>query len=142
MVNCKIISMPAFTGKYGQLNAIESGRDVPFHVQRVYYITGVPENVTRGFHSHRALEQVLLCVNGSVRIRLKTPASEEIVLLDDPSKGLYIGHMVWREMFDFSDGAVLLVLASQHYTEDDYIRDYAQYLCEAENYFEKGDVQG
>ena len=135
MVNCRMIAMPAFAGRLGCLNAIESGQDIPFEVRRVYYITGVPEGVTRGFHSHRRLEQVLLCVNGSVRIRLKTPVSEEIVTLDDPSKGLYIGHMIWREMFDFTNNAVLLVLASEHYTEDDYIRDRAQYAREAAEYF-------
>ena len=133
--------MPAFAGEYGQLNAIEGGKDIPFDVQRVYYITGVPKGVTRGFHSHRKLEQVLLCVNGSVKIRLKTPKAEEIVTLDDPSKGLFIGHMIWREMYDFTEGAVLLVLASQHYTEADYIREYAQYLREAEVYFKRRDVQ-
>ena len=141
MVNCKMIQMPAFAGEYGQLNAIEGGKDIPFDVQRVYYITGVPKGVTRGFHSHRKLEQVLLCVNGSVKIRLKTPKAEEIVTLDDPSKGLFIGHMIWREMYDFTEGAVLLVLASQHYTEADYIREYAQYLREAEVYFKRRDVQ-
>lgn len=134
--------MPKFSGELGQLNAVEGERDVPFAVQRIYYITGVPKGVTRGFHSHRDLEQVLLCVNGSVKIRLKTPTNEQVVTLNDPSRGLYIGHMIWREMFDFTEGAVLLVLASQHYTEADYIRDYAQYLCEAEKYFEKGDIQG
>ena len=141
MVNCKMIQMPAFAGEYGQLNAIEGGKDIPFDVQRVYYITGVPKGVIRGFHSHRKLEQVLLCVNGSVKIRLKTPTAEEIVTLDAPSKGLFIGHMIWREMYDFTEGAVLLVLASQHYTEADYIRDYAQYLREAEEYFKRKDVQ-
>lgn len=134
--------MPKFSGELGQLNAIEGEHDVPFAVQRIYYITGVPKGVTRGFHSHRDLEQVLLCVNGSVKIRLKTPTNEQVVTLNDPSRGLYIGHMIWREMFDFTEGAVLLVLASQHYTEADYIRNYAQYLCEAEKYFEKGDIQG
>lgn len=141
MVNCKMIQMPAFAGEYGQLNAIEGGKDIPFDVQRVYYITGVPKGVTRGFHSHRKLEQVLLCVNGSVKIRLKTPTAEESVTLDDPSKGLCIGHMIWRETYDFTEGAVLLVLASQHYTEADYIRDYEQYLQEAEEYFKREGIQ-
>lgn len=141
MINCKMIDMPAFAGEYGQLNAIEGGHNVPFKIQRVYYITKVPKNVMRGFHSHRALEQVLLCVNGSVKIRLKTPSQEEVVELNDPSKGLYIGYMVWREMFDFTKGAVLLVLASQHYTETDYIRDYAQYLQESRKYFKEEDLK-
>lgn len=139
MTNCRMIDMPVFSGVFGNLNAIEGGTDIPFEIRRVYYITGVPEGKTRGFHSHRRLEQVLLCVNGSVKIRVKTPLNEEIVTLNDPSRGLYIGHMVWREMFDFTPGAVLLVLASEHYTESDYIRDYQQYLQEATVYFDKGE---
>lgn len=134
-----MIKMPAFASEKGQLNAIEAERDVPFPIRRVYYITGVPAKDSRGFHSHRKLEQVLLCVNGSVKIRVKTPFDEEVVTLDDPTNGLYIGHMIWREMFDFSPGAVLLVLASEHYTESDYIRDYQQYLEEATVYFAKGE---
>ncbi len=141
VTNCRMVSFKTFGGAWGNLNAIEGGGDLPFQIRRVYYITKVPEGVTRGFHSHRKLEQVLLCVNGSVSIRVKTPFEEEVVPLDAPSKGLYIGHMVWREMFDFSSGAVLLVLASEHYTEADYIRNYEQYIKEARPYFEKGEAK-
>lgn len=142
MIHCHKIQMPCFAGDLGQLNAIEAEKDIPFPVRRVYYITGVPEGVRRGFHSHRQLEQVLLCVQGSVKIEVKTPFSSEIVELNNPSEGLYIGHMVWREMYDFSEGAVLLVLASEHYTEEDYIRDYASYEQEAIKYFhEKEKIQ-
>lgn len=137
VTNCKMVSFKTFGGNLGNLNAIEGGRDLPFEIRRIYYITKVPEGVTRGFHSHRKLEQVLLCINGSVSIRVATPFEEETVKLNDPSKGLYIGHMVWREMFDFAPGAVLLVLASEHYTESDYIRDHNQYIKEAVPYFEK-----
>lgn len=115
----------------GALTAIEGAQDIPFEVRRVYYETDVPQGVTRGFHSHRQLEQVLLCLHGSIKIRVKTPWEEEVVPLSENSNGLYIGHMVWREMFDFSPGAVLLVLASEHYTEADYIRDEHEYLTEA-----------
>lgn len=136
MINCRKVTFKAFSGPLGQLNAIEERRDIPFEIKRVYYITKVPENVTRGFHSHRKLEQVLLCLNGSVKIRVKTPENEEIIMLNDPSEGLYIGHMIWREMFDFTPDTVLMVLASEHYTESDYIRDYEQYKEEAVKYFE------
>ena len=140
VANCKMISFHTFGGEAGNLNAIEGSADLPFPSRRVYYITRVPEGVTRGFHSHKRLEQVLLCVNGSVSIRIKTPFEEEVIPLNDPARGLYIGHMVWREMFDFSPGAVLLVLASEHYTEDDYIRNYSCYMQEAIPYFEKEQV--
>lgn len=139
--NCKMVSFKTFEGQCGCLNAIEEEDDISFTIRRVYYITRVPTEVTRGFHSHRKLEQVLLCVNGSVSIRIKTPYEEEIITLSDPSKGLYIGHMVWREMFNFTPGAVLLVLASEHYSESDYIRNYDLYMEEATSYFEKECVQ-
>ena len=133
--NCYPISFQSFGDEKGRLTAIEENRNLPFGIKRIYYITSVPKDVTRRFHSHRRLEQVLLCLNGSVKIRVKTPYEEEIVLLDNPSEGLYIGHMVWREMFEFSPGAVLLVLASEYYTENDYIRNYDNYLEEAAVYF-------
>jgi dTDP-4-dehydrorhamnose 3,5-epimerase-like enzyme len=119
----------------GQLVPIEAIKDVPFEIKRIYYIYGVPKNISRGFHSHRDLQQVLICVSGSLKIRIKTPYEEEIITLDNPSKGLYIGPMIWREMFDFSDHSVLLVLASEYYTENDYIRDFDAYHQEATEYF-------
>ena len=139
--NTGMIRFVDHAGELGHLTAIESGGDIPFEVKRIYYITGVPGNVTRGFHSHRRLEQVLLCVNGSVKIRVKTPFEEEVVELNEPCQGLFIGHMVWREMFDFTPGSVLVVLASEHYTEEDYIRSYEAYEPEAVDYFTKGEKQ-
>ncbi|MBQ8281647.1 MAG: WxcM-like domain-containing protein [Lachnospiraceae bacterium] len=134
MKNVRMVEFTSHSDNYGKLVPIEAGSSIPFDVKRVYYIYEVEENVRRGFHSHKKLEQVLICVHGKVKILVKTPHEEEVVELDDPKKGLYIGHMIWREMFDFSDGAVLLVLASEHYTEDDYIRKYEDYEAEAENY--------
>ena len=120
---------------YGSLTAIEGAVDIPFDVKRVYYIYDVPNEVRRGFHSHVDLHQVLICVHGSVKILTKTPFEEQVIELSRPNKGLYIGPMIWREMYDFSEGAVLLVLASEHYTEDDYIRDYAKYKEMALSFF-------
>lgn len=135
MVNCGLLRFRDFTDGRGHLSAIEGLTDVPFPIQRVYYITGVGEGVTRGFHAHQNLHQALLCLNGSVKIRTKTPVEEEVFTLDSPAKGLYIGKMVWREMFDFSPGAVLMVLASQRFSEEDYIRDYAEYEKRAKIYY-------
>ncbi len=112
----------------GQLVALEAERDIPFPVRRVYYIYDTAEGVTRGLHAHKRLEQILICVHGSCRIRLKDGREEAEVLLDKPWEGLYIANNMWREMYDFSPDAVLLVLASQHYDESDYIRDYAEFL--------------
>lgn len=122
----------------GHLVPLETEADIPFVVRRVYYIYGVDSYTRRGFHSHRRLEQVLICVHGSVKISLKVPyAQERVVLLNSPSVGLYIGPMVWREMFDFSADAVLLVLASEHYDETDYIRNFSDYQQEAWCYFKQ-----
>lgn len=112
----------------GSLVAIQDPDAIPFAIQRVYYIYGVSSmEYRRGFHAHRDLEQVLICVSGSVKILVKTPDEEKIFHLDDPSVGLFIGKMLWREMFEFSSGAVLLVLASRKYDEKDYYRDYQVY---------------
>lgn len=137
LTNTKMISFPSFDGKFGMLVPVEAEKDIPFPIRRVYYIINVPKDAHRGFHSHRALEQVLICLHGSVKIKVKTPFEEQIILLDKPTSGLYIGHMIWREMFDFSDGAVLMVLASEYYNEADYLRDYEEYLSEAQQYFNK-----
>ncbi len=119
--------------KWGKLVALEGNGNIPFHIRRVYYIYGVEDGVRRGFHSHKKLQQILICVHGSVKILLKTPKKEEIVTLDKANEGLYIGPNIWREMYDFSPDAVLLVLASAHYNENDYIRNYDDYV----KYYEK-----
>ncbi len=141
--NTRIIEyIPHRDKQYGSLIALEAGKDldVPFPINRVYYIYDVPDGQRRGFHSHNDLEQILICVHGRVKILTKTPYEEETVLLDDPTKGLYIGPMVWREMYDFEDGAVLLVLASKHYDVKDYIRDYGEYETAAREYFAKEEM--
>lgn len=112
----------------GSLVAIEENRDIPFEVKRVYYIFENAKNVRRGFHAHLQLKQVLICVSGACKIHLDNGTETAEVLLDDPRKGLVIESNMWREMYDFTPGAVLLVLASEYYTEDDYIRDYNEFL--------------
>ncbi len=125
---------------YGSLTAVECGKDIPFDVKRVYYIYDAPEGVRRGFHSHLDLHQILICVHGSVKVLTKTPYEEQITELSQPNQGLYIGPMIWREMYDFSEGAVLLVLASELYDESDYIRDYGRYEKIATEFFNKGEI--
>ncbi|MBR2833502.1 MAG: FdtA/QdtA family cupin domain-containing protein [Bacilli bacterium] len=127
MENNKKYQYKYHSDKYGKLIALEENEEIPFNIKRVYYIYDVESKVRRGFHSHKNLEQVLICVHGSVKILLKTPDEEQIITLDNPNKGLYIGADIWREMYDFENGAVLLVLASDLYDENDYIRDYTKY---------------
>lgn len=135
MVNTGLLKFKDITDKYGHLTPIESKIDIPFEIKRTYYITRVEQGITRGYHSHRKLHQVLLCLSGSVKIRLKNPHEDEVIELNDPSVGLYIGPFIWREMFDFTEGSVLLVLASEHYDENDYIRNYDFYQEEAKKRF-------
>ncbi|WP_010630796.1 sugar 3,4-ketoisomerase [Sporolactobacillus vineae] len=123
--------------KGGHLTPIEEQIDVPFQIKRVYYITGVAQAAERGCHAHKNLQQVLICLNGSISIRIKAPNKEEIVTLNNPSAGLYIGPLVWSELFDFTKGSVLLVVASEHYSANDYIADYNLYLTEAQAAFQE-----
>lgn len=112
----------------GSLVALESGSDLPFPIERAYYIFGTSPGVARGFHAHRDLEQLAICVSGSCRMVLDDGTEREEFALSSPLQGLYIGPMIWREMHDFSSDCVLLVLASKRYDEADYIRNYALFL--------------
>lgn len=112
----------------GNLVVAEYGKEVPFDVKRVYYIYGVGEGVKRGFHSHKKLEQIYIAIHGSCKVTLTDGDDTRTVTLDDPSEGMYIGHNVWREIHDFSADGVLLVLASETYSEDDYIRSYDEFI--------------
>lgn len=112
----------------GQLVALEELKDIPFKIKRVYYMYGTGEGVRRGLHAHRSLEQILICIHGSCKVLLDDGIEKKIVPLERPYEGLYVSNNMWREMFDFSSDAVLLVLASELYDEADYIRDYDEFL--------------
>ena len=112
----------------GKLAVVEPGKDIEFPIRRVYYIYGADSNQRRGFHAHKRLEQVLLCVHGSCKVMLDDGSSRCDVTLDSTTLGLYVGNAMWREMYDFTPDAVLLVLASEPYTEADYIRNYDEFL--------------
>lgn len=119
----------------GQLVALEEYKDIPFEIKRVYYIYDTGEGVRRGFHAHKNLEQILICIHGSCKILLDNGEEKKIVSLEKPYEGLYISNNMWREMYDFSEDAVLLVLASELYNESDYIRNYDDFL----NFISEGD---
>lgn len=112
----------------GQLVALEQNKEIPFAIKRVYYLYHTGENVRRGYHAHKSLEQILVCVNGKCTIHLDDGRECKEVILDKPYQGLYIANSIWREMYNFSENAVLLVLASELYSEDDYIRDYQEFI--------------
>lgn len=137
VTNTSLIQLNSYDDNYGSLIAVEESDTIPFEIKRVYYIFDVEDGRRRGFHSHRQLQQALVCVHGSVKILIKTPFQEEIVTLDNPRQALLVGPMVWREMYDFTPDAVLLVFASEHYCVEDYIRNYEQYEKEAIAFFKE-----
>lgn len=124
----KVIDLKKLGDDRGSLVAIEENKTIPFSVKRVYYIYGTDSGIARGFHAHKALQQIAVCVAGSCRMLLDDGYTKEEVLMDSPAKGVLIDPMVWHEMHDFSEDCVLLVLASEHHDESDYIRDYESFL--------------
>ena len=113
----------------GQLISLEEYNDIPFSIKRVYYMYDTKNGVVRGHHAHKKLEQILVCIHGSCKIRLDNGNEKKVVILEKPYEGLYIPNNMWREMFDFSEDAVLLVFASELYDENDYIRDYDKFIA-------------
>ena len=124
----KTINFQPLGDERGSLVALEGNKSVPFDIKRVYYIFGTKEGVSRGFHAHRNLKQVAVCVTGSCRFVLDNGKQREEVVLDKSTIGLLINDLTWREMYDFSPDCVLMVLASEYYDESDYIRDYNEFL--------------
>ena len=114
--------------KRGQLVALEEFKDIPFRIKRVYYMYDTIPDMVRGCHAHKKLEQILICIHGNCKIKLDNGTETKIVHLEKPYEGLYVPNNMWREMYDFSSDAVLLVLASELYDESDYIRDYQEFL--------------
>lgn len=126
-MNIRILDIPKIENTLGNIAVIENDV-VSFPIKRVYYLYDIPCNSVRGGHSHKNLEQVLIAISGSFDVVLKDGITEKVVNLNKPNKGLYIGKNIWREIENFSSGAVCLVLASEVFDEDDYIRDFDVFL--------------
>lgn len=112
----------------GQLVSLEQFKDIPFSIKRVYFMYETAQGVVRGNHAHKSLQQILVCIHGSVKILLDNGKEKKVIPLERPYEGLYVSNNMWREMYDFSEDAVLLVLASELYDESDYIRDYDEFI--------------
>lgn len=130
MVEYALLNFAVHGDHQGSLVALEKGEDFPFEIKRVYYIWGTEQQVVRGKHAHKALEQVIVCTSGSCDFILDDGKERATVHLDNPAQGLYIKNNIWREFTNFSPGCVVMVLASEHYNEEDYIRDYNMFLEE------------
>ncbi len=128
MNSCSFLNFSVHGNYQGNLVALESCKNIPFDIKRVYYIWGTEAHVTRGRHAHKTLEQVIVCLSGSCDFILDDGQHRETIHLNNPAEGLYIKHNVWREFTNFSKDCVVMVLASDYYDESDYIRDYAEFL--------------
>ncbi|QQG27319.1 WxcM-like domain-containing protein [Pectobacterium carotovorum] len=124
----KIIQLQTHGDDRGSLIALEQDQNIPFEIKRVYYLFSTKKNVRRGFHAHKELKQVAVAVRGSCRFLLDDGNEKIELLLDNPAQGLLIESFVWREMYDFSEDCVLLVLADRFYDESDYIRNYDEFI--------------
>ena len=122
------VNIPQRGDTRGGLSVIELGGALPFLVRRVYWIHGTKPGVSRGFHAHKKLQQLCVCVAGSVRLSLFDGRREESVVLDSSSQGLLIGPGLWREMHDFSPDCVLMVFADAEYQESDYVRSKEDFV--------------
>ena len=125
---CKIVTLARIVDPTrGALTVTEQGRDVPFDIRRAYWIYDVPSGESRGGHAHKELRQLLVAISGSFKVVLDNGKERCEIMLNHPWQGLLIVPGVWRTLEDFSSGAVCLCLASEHYDEEEYIRDYAEF---------------
>lgn len=127
-VSWHIINLPKITDTRGNLTVIESQKNIPFDIKRVYYIYDVPGGEFRGGHAHKSLEQIMIAVSGSFNVTVDDGHQKETFNLNRAYLGLYLPSMIWSEMDNFSSGSVCLVLASDYYDENDYIRDYQEFI--------------
>lgn len=126
----KMLDFPEMGDERGHLIIVEGGSDIPFDIKRIFYIYGSDPNVVRGQHANRKTEFVLINVSGTSKVRATDGKNEEVYALNRPHMGIYLPNMIWKDMYDFSKDSVLLVLASERYDGNEYIRDYHAYLKE------------
>ena len=127
---CRTMNLPKVHNRAGNITSLNSGSDLPFSIRRIYYLYDVPGGAERGGHAHRDLEQLIVAASGSFTVVLDDGRSKKNIMLNQPYIGLHVVPGIWRELKDFSSGAILLVLASRKYEESDYIRDYQTFVSE------------
>ena len=127
-LDIKLIDLPKITDPRGNLTVAEGDGEVPFDIKRAYWVYDVPGGESRGGHAHKRLRQLVIALSGSFTVTLDNGHERKTVLLNHPWQGLVIETNTWRTLDDFSSGAVCLVLASEHFDEDDYIYDYDEFL--------------
>lgn len=127
-LNTALIDFPKITDPRGNLTVAQAHTDVPFSIKRAYWVYDVPGGECRGGHAHKACKEVLIALSGSIHVTVDNGEERKTVLLNHPYQGLFIDTDVWRTLDDFSSGAVCLVLASEPFDENDYIREYDDFL--------------
>lgn len=126
---CQMVDLPKITDPRGNLTFVEGGRQIPFEIQRVYYLYDVPGGGERGGHAHKGLQQLIIAMSGSFDVVLDDGKNKKRVHLNRSYNGLYVCPMIWRELDNFSSGSVCMVLASNKYDEEDYYRNYDEFMC-------------
>jgi dTDP-4-dehydrorhamnose 3,5-epimerase-like enzyme len=132
ILNCRIINLPKIEDRRGNLTFIENSSHIPFDIKRVYYIYDVPGGSVRGSHAHKQLHQFIVAVSGSFDVVLNDGRQKQRFQMNRSHNGLYVCPMIWRYLDNFSSGSVCLVLASEKYSEDDYIRNYKEFISAAQ----------
>jgi hypothetical protein len=125
--DCSIVELPRIENPAGNLTPVHGGMNIPFEINRVYYLYDIPGGITRGGHAHKTLKQLIIAASGSFDVLLDDGTNKKTVTLNRPYYGLYLPRMIWRELQNFSSGGICLVLASMKYDEVDYVRDYASF---------------
>ncbi|MFE5889271.1 sugar 3,4-ketoisomerase [Streptomyces sp. NPDC056468] len=128
---CELMDLQTIADSRGKLSVVEGIKDIGFDIKRMFYLYALPPDSIRGDHAHRNLEQLVIAVSGSFDVTVDDTADTAVYRLDSPHQGLYIGPMVWNGLTNFSEGAVALVLASEHYDEADYYREYQEFATDA-----------
>lgn len=124
----KILDLEAYCDERGSLVTLESMKNIPFDIKRIYYLFSNKADATRGKHAHKNLKQIYIAISGSCKVIFDDGIKKTEMILDDPKKGIFIDHAIWRELSNFSEDCVLLVLADNFFTKDDYICDYSEFL--------------
>lgn len=126
--DCKIIQLSKIHNRAGNITIVENNLDIPFDVKRIYYLYDIPSNETRGGHAHKELYQLVIGASGSFNVNLYDGVDKKTIFLNRPDFGLFIVPGIWRDLSNFSSGSVCLVFASEVYSENDYIRDYNEFI--------------
>lgn len=125
--NCHVLELGKVHNRAGNITIVESDQNIPFQVKRIYYLYDIPGGESRGGHAHKELYQLIVAASGSFEVLLDDGQNKKIVRLNQPNYGLLVVPGIWRELFEFSSGAICMVLASQKYNESDYIREYTTF---------------